>query len=761
MPLTRRSVSGFTKRDVYKTEFDIFKRSTDIDLISLISYNDDEGKRKTQTKKSSTDRARLSRAQSTVGTRDTKSARSLPLSSSTKRFTERRQATKSAQLPRREISGESRFHRTDPTVRIRNARTKVETEIYKDFAKTTKTFLKSPSVSAADRRNCKSALDVRRSGENRNELTRSQTTCGFHSGSRSRVSSSYISHSGDKSNTNTKQTQSKFKPTENKNLVTSVNNAWRARTASRYRRIETNVNKQITRETRDKSESKRDNIRTDQRIHTSVKTIVSADTELETEAEVVKEVTGNSEVFHVSESVTSGDLNKSTVEVESKDIDVENQLEKREGVHNDDTVNVSVDANRTEVVEDTYDTVDGFIELKSEINDRETQVDEIDGHEDFFASKDSGIDSHVLSPDCINTSEPDSESIDEESSERRVKFRDDASELLLVPENSEDLQLDSISNIDIPFSEAVSEFSDEEIEVANEETGYDINDLINDLERFGNQSRLSLASLGVRSLLGGPDDVNSLCCESARKIEKPLEVTEEHVETKEIQPVNLDDFTMSREARHAILETLNEMGVKKSSKGSAQLNDGSLHRAVMVQKRLKENRMKYDHLLREKTRSTQRSRLKSIDSLGNEEASTQYSSPTIVHKHGFGNEMPNDAADHSKLFPSIVESSKPTQSKKTSRSKAKIYSLEHVNNKKYTIPGIGQYNLVTSPESDFEITPPGFDSRYNPQPIISKEEMEIPARFIRERSIQKCERWLTRVNMSPLSLKPVKNKSLK
>ena len=66
-------------------------------------------------------------------------------------------------------------------------------------------------------------------------------------------------------------------------------------------------------------------------------------------------------------------------------------------------------------------------------------------------------------------------------------------------------------------------------------------------------------------------------------------------------------------------------------------------------------------------------------------------------------------------------------------------------NKSYRIPGIGKYN-ITKDDPVFEITPPGFDSRYNDMPPAEERESETPPPDIRQRAIDKCSEWLVKYN---------------
>lgn len=69
--------------------------------------------------------------------------------------------------------------------------------------------------------------------------------------------------------------------------------------------------------------------------------------------------------------------------------------------------------------------------------------------------------------------------------------------------------------------------------------------------------------------------------------------------------------------------------------------------------------------------------------------------------------------------------------------------LKHLN---LRLPGIGRYEIATLREKTFEITPPGFDIRYNDIAVFEEgeRENELPSEDIRERAVQKCQDWLAR-----------------
>lgn len=249
------------------------------------------------------------------------------------------------------------------------------------------------------------------------------------------------------------------------------------------------------------------------------------------------------------------------------------------------------------------------------------------------------------------------------------------------------------------------------------------------------------------------------------------ETNEKIEEEKNSLPMkDISEITMSKEARFAIIETLQDM----KSKGSQEnINTDIRNKGVTAQKRLQNNRLKYN---RYKTMTETKnlftasgtqytnnhrgsiSRYKSFDSEGNT-AADDYSSAfssELNAKESDGSSSAEEVRPRGKgkLLPSI--NNKRKSAKRLSSAASRFYSLEKAKMTNYRIPGIGKFNIVASPDSDFRITPVGFDSRYEPQPIIYKEEREPPPGEVQAKSIQKCKKWLKNVHLSPLSsLQPV------
>lgn len=63
----------------------------------------------------------------------------------------------------------------------------------------------------------------------------------------------------------------------------------------------------------------------------------------------------------------------------------------------------------------------------------------------------------------------------------------------------------------------------------------------------------------------------------------------------------------------------------------------------------------------------------------------------------------------------------------------------------YRLLGIGKYDIAN--QDTFEITPPGFDSRYNDVQPVEERESETPPLDIRQQAIEKCSEWLVKHNV--------------
>lgn len=206
---------------------------------------------------------------------------------------------------------------------------------------------------------------------------------------------------------------------------------------------------------------------------------------------------------------------------------------------------------------------------------------------------------------------------------------------------------------------------------------------------------------------------------------------------------DVQNIGMSREARHALFETLQDMCVNKKHVG---YNDSDVeeirHMDINAQNDIKDDGTKYNNYMKERSRSSLRNHFQSMDSLGNDDNSS-YSSAIKEC-----DETSNNALPPGKLSPINVRENSKVSKVTSSSSRNKVKQMP-VKQTKYKIPEIRNYKMVISMENDFQITPLGFDIRYEPRPYISKEEQEeMPPKYVSDYSIQKCTKWLENVILS-------------
>lgn len=728
-------VASFRQRSVYKTEFDIFKQNTDIDLISLLSYEEHTPKhfdQQTLDDRPRTvpeSRSRYSTAGSVVNSERSGSRNSL-LSASA--YNSNGKTNKIRYQPERQFR--------------RNTWKKGGTSVYKDFARTSRTLLRQKQNAAEPKRElkvnreCKSALQIRKCAVE--PVTRSQTSRGFRPNEKQLLRAGKT-NSHDVSKVSTTNKENKLSRQVNKNERSVINHIWRTKSAP----VTANINNNHT-----SHESDRDNINKhiNGRPHSGWGKYESDPNKIQkicTENQYISSVSSNkiscpNTTPAWSSAGNSNSEPENVTSVKSDEIqrvkEWQKEWENKACVENE---------NVTCIVEKEEENSDIFIG-----NDKETcENSVITINEDGINSKDSGFASIAVTPELDFPTKRDFN----EEKIKHVKFQISSRETKEDDEQAEQFSVNS-ENGD---SEELSEAADTESKVSS--TVYDINNLITDLERFGANSRLSVISAGGQSNYSVDGDTESLCGAAAQKalidIRKAEEERAKLEEEKKEQnkPKDIESLNMSKEARHAIMETLKDMGTRKGKWKNTENDSFDMrHKSVTSQRRQTDNRNKYEYYMRERTKSVIRNQFKSVDSLGNEDNSSAYSSPREVKEC---DDTSSEEYIRGKLFPSIRESTKLSKTT-MSTNKSNVMTLDHAKKTKYKIPGIGNYHLISSPDNDFEITPPGFDSRYNPRPIISKEEMEIPPRFIRERSIEKCKNWLTSVNLSPMSLRPAKRK---
>lgn len=730
MALGNWPVASLRKRAVYKTEFDIFKQNTDIELISLVSYDEHES--------------------------DLRQIASKAQHREQEEFNKHRKNFEQINRNKVRIAYDpnSKYNRTSARQEREfkpNIWNKGDSSIYKAFARNSKTFLKNRTYGRNTNRSrtCYSAIEVRKPT---NETVRSQSTCGVRTNERNWIKGGKINKSN-VSNIETKENA--VNRNLNKQGVSTNKTSWRAKsapTAPPHNLHNSRIQNKSGYSTREKSAKL--STRAESNNQECKQKVEKCGTELFIDEDEIKQavrIQGPPREQIVSfveeECLDNGIDNISVDNTVSEECSRNNQFGERQ----------------VKECENDYDKQSGNADVKSDITEKNNTIYYAEDHsksahlvnvvDDPLESKDSGFASDTVTPELelkrvVNECE-------EPTSRKHVKFVFDVNESC---ENSS--LVDGCSAVsENGLSDKISVSSIDSGTVNEETTTYDVNTLISDLERLGANSRLSVVSAGCQSIYSHDGGNDSLCGENVSKVSPDVNITKEEIEAKENEEIqrpadDLENLNMSKEARHAILETLQDMGVKPDKRNSREIDLRDIkHKSVNVQRKQKDNRSKYEFYMRERTKSFYKQQFRSMDSVGNEDNSSRYSSPTNAREC---DDSTSDELHKGKLFPTIKEMKKPSFGPKPTTQTKQIVTLENVRHKKHKIPGIGNYHMIASPDSDFEITPPGFDVRYN-RPIISNEEMEIPPRFIRERSIQKCKNWLKRnINLSPLSLQPAK-----
>ncbi|KAH3716081.1 uncharacterized protein LOC127855946 [Dreissena polymorpha] len=682
------SVATLSKRAIYKTEFDIFKRSTDIDLISLISYDEEPPLNSAHPRKVNNNsykhQLNINRRPETVPEtirRQTvrtnlKSAKNANPSS---RYLYRRQKAKSAtELSSRRSNEHVRSKGNKRVPKSAAIRTRCGTNAKNEFTKTSQgkpldNNENQKDVTDKDRL-CQSACDIRDKADTVREPPRSRTTCGFNQDIKLST----------KTNRRLKRKKGKLNSANHTYSKTEQNdNSVKKIRQNKVLNNEYEINGFVT-EFSDEGYRNIDD--------PNIKTRVSF---TENTRQAFEESTGSDE-NNLSREPAISCADECTHKRSSSHSSV--SWPGDESTHNRITLTTGGTGHDNKVIE----------------------------------SNDSGVSSYTATPDADDNQHPVEA---DDISEKRVAFN-------IVNVNKEELEnCSGLENSECD-SDGICDVSYKTNNIGSE--AFDFSNNISEIEGLESQIRISTSS-GIFDA-----ETNSLISHQEERRKKHSKCVDFPNNTK----TDINKLAMSKEARHAIRETLNDMGVHRKRKGGVENGSHNiLHKSVKAQRKMNENRNKYDCIMRERSKSFLRNQFESMDSLGNDENSSHYSSPSPLKEY---DDASSEDLERAKLFPAIRENTRLSRATLQSNSKTNAYSLEQAKKKNYKIPGIGNYKFVATPD-DFEITPPGFDSRYNHRPIISEEEKEIPPRLVRERSIQKCQNWLSNVSLSPMSLKPVRN----
>lgn len=732
-------VASLRQRAVYKTEFDMFKENTDIDLISLISFEDRVPKQFDDLYVGATPHTV---PESYIYQREYSKYNGIKAKfSNISRNKARGAYDSNGRFTRNHLTQEREF--------TKNIWNKGNTEVYKAFARTRKTSQRPqrhtdnehrrPTVVV--HRQCKSALDIRKTAivPGTSNKTRSQTTCGYRPNETHKIKTTT---NLDVSNFETRSKEATLNGNVNKNDKSAFNRACRTKSAPATAHGNTKgiqSRKQVPR--RNKSGITLAS-------NSKGQPYVSKLNEQRREEEIVNCV--ENQEYQGNQTDKRTNL-KQDEQIVSEPPTCSNCV-------NIKPANNKLDSDEDYSITNITEREDGAYENSVSANNYENLTSSITAvHEDWVGSRDSGFASNAVTPELefLNTRADHgcNDELDDAKS-KRVKFQ--------TENQAPNIDVSSVNTNSAEYENENSDrLSEGEIETTCEtdDTVYDVSALITELETFRANSRLSVISAGVQSNITIDGDADSLCGSTALKTAKDIreakqkENVHQTVKKESNKPKNIDSLIMSKEARHAIMETLQDMGMKKGIRNNKE-NDPSdiLHKGANNQRCQNNNRNKYEYYMNERTKSVLRKQLNAMDSIGHDDNSSAHSSPREVK------ECDDTSSEHSaekKLLPSIRDHTRISKMTVFS-SKSKVLTLEQAKKTKYKIPGIGNYHLIASPGNGFEITPPGFDSRYNTHPIISKEEQDIPPRIVRARSIQKCQSWLTNVNMSPLSLRPAK-----
>lgn len=188
---------------------------------------------------------------------------------------------------------------------------------------------------------------------------------------------------------------------------------------------------------------------------------------------------------------------------------------------------------------------------------------------------------------------------------------------------------------------------------------------------------------------------------------------------------NAKMFTpMSEEAKHAITETIHEMN--HSTPGRTQRSEVNFipsrgRKCVRTWMTPKKARSAFD------VRKVLESASQCLEDLHSDGVNLceRNSADDDDSCHSSGGTLP----DESNKLPDIQNGS--------------ARDRNNIRNSSYRLPGIGKYDIA---QDTFEITPPGFDSRYNDMQVFEERESETPPPEIRQRAIDKCAEWLNKYN---------------
>lgn len=208
---------------------------------------------------------------------------------------------------------------------------------------------------------------------------------------------------------------------------------------------------------------------------------------------------------------------------------------------------------------------------------------------------------------------------------------------------------------------------------------------------------------------------------------------------------NSDMFNrMSKEAHHAITETVKEMNASRSQTCLAsdfvpqnitvQFNPSRQRKSVKTWVQPKSDSNKY---------SAGYNASRVLQGASDKMQELIDCNTDLIHKtRSETNSSANQSCrlSHSSENDAARKSSSKLPEIQNDISKDKFTSKGQL----FRLPGIGKYDVPVLDDNLFEITPPGFDSRYKDLATVEERESETPPPDIRQLAIEKCSEWLTK-----------------
>lgn len=202
---------------------------------------------------------------------------------------------------------------------------------------------------------------------------------------------------------------------------------------------------------------------------------------------------------------------------------------------------------------------------------------------------------------------------------------------------------------------------------------------------------------------------------------------------------------MSKEAHHAITETVREMNATRSQTCFSSIHDTVIHDGVQFCPSRQRKSVKTWVLPKSESRnlSAGYNAARVLESASKKMQQLMDSNVEILRR------------DSSEVGSSENQSCRSSNASSTDLARNNSSKLPEIQNgypkerltsksQLYRLPGIGNYDVPVANDGLFEITPPGFDSRYKDLTPVEERESETPPPDIRQQAIEKCSEWLTK-----------------